>query len=115
MANLLNPIAPAQSCKSRHLLRHLLREATYLPDPVAREYIHRHILRRFRDYYQNPLYEGHVEPPHNKRLKSVRENARRALSLLIRANMGQYESLQRVLFLAYGRIGRRRHELLSEL
>lgn len=34
-----------------HIFRALLRQCTYLPDPAARQYMHRHIVSRFRDYH----------------------------------------------------------------
>ena len=96
----------------RWLLRALLRECTYLPDRLARVWISDYVLRRFRarsPAFIEPQTESSLE---EKALKSLAE-ARRMLSRLFRANRGESKSLMKVLFAAYGRTGRRRHELMA--
>jgi hypothetical protein len=96
-----------------HLLRYLLRECSYLPDTQARLQIPRMILQRFRvdrdshqRYLQDPESPNHV----SKHLK----DGRQALSLLRSANTGALGPLTRVIMFTYGRLGRRRRELLEE-
>ncbi|KAJ5463158.1 hypothetical protein N7475_008102 [Penicillium sp. IBT 31633x] len=89
----------------RHLLRATLRECTYLPDPIARKYMKDYILSRYRAVSSRSNKAG-PQPVHA---------ARNALSVLRRANEGYLRPLEKVLFLSYGRTGRRRHELLAEL
>lgn len=84
-----------------HSFRALLRATTYLPDDAARTYIHQHIVSRFR----NPM----VATP--TRLLT----ARRSIGTLQRAGDGELRPLQKVLLLTYGRIGKRRAELLGRL
>lgn len=75
--------------------------------------MHDHIIHRFRDrtrqYYKN---KTDFTPLLQVRL---RHTARRFLSLLTRANEGFIKPLEKVLLSSYGRIGRRRHELLHQL
>ncbi|GLA33988.1 hypothetical protein AnigIFM63309_004012 [Aspergillus niger] len=92
----------------RHLLRSLLRECTYLPDPVARVTFHTQILQRFRRYTQKKETDQH-------RLLLLRKSATHQLSLLKRANEGYTKPLEKVLQQAYGRRGRRRQELIQAL
>ncbi|KAJ5794793.1 hypothetical protein N7457_001392 [Penicillium paradoxum] len=89
----------------RHLFRATLRECTYLPDPIARTYMKDHIISRYRA----------VSSRSNKAGPQVVHAARNALSVLRRANEGYSRPLEKVLFLSYGRTGRRRHELLAKL
>ena len=95
-----------------HLLRSLLRECTYLPDPAARVYAHSYILNRFREYCPRQHHRQARLPTDGRRSALLRQ-ARKGLSLLIRANTGEFDALKRVLGLTYGRIGKRRHELLT--
>ena len=94
----------------RHLLRALLRECSYLPDPVARQYMHTHTVKRFRRYRddRDPTYKNDL-----LWLSRMRRSALQRLSLLRRANEGYSRPLQRVLFIAYGRTGKRRRDLLA--
>lgn len=88
-----------------HIYRALLRECTYLPDPAARQSVARHTALRFRHRrLLDPTDAG----------KSIAK-ARRALSLLVRANHGQAEVLLKVLQFAYARRGRPRRELVRQL
>lgn len=106
---------------ARHLLRALLRECTYLPDPAARSYTHHHVLNRFRDYHPRqekdqkdakPSTSPAFSPP---RLRGALKNAQKSLNFLRRANEGEKGPLQQLLLLVYGRSGRRRHELMDTL
>lgn len=108
--------------KFRHLLRALLRQCTYLPDPAARQYMHRHILSRYREYSPRPSrHDPSATPPSpilkvrpNRRMVLLR-TAQDGLSLLDRANSGHLRSLTKVLAFTYGRTGKRRYELLHPL
>lgn len=100
-----------QRSEARHLLRAILREATYLPDPHARRYMTSHALSRFRDY-----------TPPSKPMEILQERrddqvklARKALSEMRRGNAGELKVLTKILHLTYGRTGKRRHELLQPL
>lgn len=95
----------------RGILRQMLRECSYLPDPVARTYIHDHIVLRFRRYMA-PKAQAQLESNVKKR-KGLEEAAKKRLSVLRRANAGYTKPLQRVLFQAYGRTGKRRAQLLA--
>ncbi|EKV11948.1 hypothetical protein PDIG_34730 [Penicillium digitatum PHI26] len=64
-----------------------------------------HIISRYRDVSSRSPKAGP---------KAVHA-ARNALSVLRRANEGYSRPLEKVLFLSYGRIGRRRHELLAKI
>lgn len=88
----------------RHLLRASLRECTYLPDPVARSYMRGYVLDRYR------RASGHTGRPETQKI----QQARQGLSVLQRANQGYQSPLEKVLFLSYGRNGKRRHELLVD-
>ena len=106
-----------------HLLRALLRECTYLPDPASRPILTRSVLSRFREYH--PPRDAHETaakekkkskyPPSPERKAKITTAARRALSLLIRANQGDVKPLLKVLLFTYGRQGKRRRELISDL
>lgn len=43
-------VSIARQTKSIHLLRALLRESTYLPDAVARQYFRNYVVSRFKAY-----------------------------------------------------------------
>jgi hypothetical protein len=94
----------------RHLLRASLRECSYLPDPIAREYMHDYILNRYRDYTPGRRARDTISIP---RLMHLRRDAKYALSFLRRANEGYPRPLEKVLLISYGRTGRRRHQLLE--
>ncbi|EKG14086.1 hypothetical protein MPH_08829 [Macrophomina phaseolina MS6] len=114
-------LSRADVSSARHLLRALLRECTYLPDPSARLYLHQHILRRFRHYHppqhrDNGLNNLPTEPQFTAaRLRGALKNAQKGLNFLRRANEGEAGPLQQLLFLTYGRSGRRRHDLMETL
>ncbi|KUM62071.1 hypothetical protein ACN42_g5045 [Penicillium freii] len=89
----------------RQLFRATLRECTYLPDPIARNYMKNHVISRYRAVSSRSPQAGP---------KAVHA-ARNALSVLRRANEGYSRPLEKVLYLSYGRTGRRRHELLANI
>ncbi|KAK3688914.1 hypothetical protein B0T22DRAFT_163544 [Podospora appendiculata] len=86
-----------------HLFRHLLRESSYLP-PIARSFIDGRITARFRSHARDDFTT--IGP-------KVRE-AHRGLRNLRAANAGDMERMRRVLYWSFGRLGRRRRELLGE-
>ncbi|KAJ5760026.1 hypothetical protein N7520_007182 [Penicillium odoratum] len=93
-----------QSLQWQHLLRATLRECSYLPDPIARTYMHGYVL----DRYRRALESKHSEA------KLIR-TAKKELSRLQRANEGWPRPFERVMMMSYGRTGKRRHELLADL
>ena len=101
-----------QECRS--CLRSLLRECSYLPDPFAREYLSRYILRRYRTYLPKAR-DPFKSIQENSRFKSQRTKARRSLGKLRRANEGERKDLLRALLLTYGRLGARRRELVAQV
>jgi hypothetical protein len=124
--------APAAHVKSLHLLRACLREASYLPDAVARDHFRRYIVARFKAYqpkhnatasvavqavdkYRHRAFKRRHVSIINDRLSSLHRKAKKGLRVLQRANLGELGYLQKVLFFAYGRIGRRKYALLSDL
>lgn len=98
----ISPTLHVSASQWRHLLRATLRECTYLPDPIARVYMRDYVLDRYRRamHSEQPVY------------KLVRI-ARYQLYRLQRANEGYLQPLEKVLLMSYGRVGRRRHELLA--
>ncbi|KAI4719592.1 hypothetical protein E4T48_04210 [Aureobasidium sp. EXF-10727] len=106
------PLFTNQQCsEARHLLRAILREATYLPDHQARIYIASHAVARFRHYA--PAHKSDDVLKDRRREQLTR--ARKGLSELHRANQGELKPLLKVLHLTYARIGKRRHEILRGL
>ena len=103
-----------------HLFRALLRQCTYLPDPAARLYMHGHIVSRFRDYHPRstlPISSRRHKSSAlvQQRLPSLLRTARRGLVYLRRANDGHIRHLGKILAMTYGRVGKRRHQLLYDL
>lgn len=103
-----------------HIFRALLRQCTYLPDPAARQYMHGHIVSRFRDYHPRSTLpftsRRHKSTPLvQQRIPNLLRTARRGLVFLRRANDGHMRHLGRILAMTYGRIGKRRHQLLYHL
>ncbi|RAL08551.1 uncharacterized protein BO97DRAFT_326527, partial [Aspergillus homomorphus CBS 101889] len=96
----------------RQLLRSLLREASYLPDPVAKVYMQCHVLDRFRKYADNARFRRQEDL---WRRWQLQKQASKSLSLLQRANEGYPKPLEKVLRMAYGRSGTRRLELVRDL
>ncbi|KAK0355003.1 hypothetical protein LTR02_003926 [Friedmanniomyces endolithicus] len=103
-----------RAAESRHLLRSLLRECTYLPDSHARDWLHQHVRTRFAKY-SFKVWEHRADPAYGPRIDDKLREARKAVGLLRRANEGERKALLRVLLLAYGRIGKRRYELMLPL
>lgn len=89
--------------EAKPLFRNLLRQASILYDDVARSYMTRYIKQRFQ------VNRG----AGSFRLSKLLKEGRRGLSVLIRANTGDPKPLLKVLEMSYGRVGRRRHELLK--
>ncbi|KAL2847433.1 hypothetical protein BJY01DRAFT_212530 [Aspergillus pseudoustus] len=104
----MNRRLPYSNSEWRSILRSLLREASYLPDPIARGACHNQIVQRFRRYYDEPRIDY-------MRLRELHKKARYNLSLFQRANEGYLQPLEKVLRTAYGRRGRRRRELLASM
>ncbi|KAL3470256.1 hypothetical protein BJX99DRAFT_239791 [Aspergillus californicus] len=96
----------------RSILRSLLRECSYLPDPIARAVCHHQVIQRFRRYQEEPT--DHLPDQHD-RLFKLHRNARAQLSVLRRANEGYTKPLMNVLQIAYGRRGKRRRDLIRRL
>ncbi|PYH48901.1 uncharacterized protein BP01DRAFT_265815, partial [Aspergillus saccharolyticus JOP 1030-1] len=96
----------------RQLLRSLLREASYLPDPIAKIHMHHHILHRFRHYADNSKFRKRNDLWQHWQL---RKKATKGLSVLQRANEGYLKPLEKVLRMAYGRTGSRRMQLVRDL
>ncbi|OCK99768.1 uncharacterized protein K441DRAFT_601696 [Cenococcum geophilum 1.58] len=122
----LSLIKRASKLPPIHLFRALLRETTYLPDSAARLYFRKHIISRFKAYQPAarslPSWETGTKPYKRLRPYIIRERAikkqmegRKALTVLRRANNGDISCLEKVLLHTYGRIGKRRHELLGHL
>jgi hypothetical protein len=99
---------------SRHVLRGILRECTYFPDQFAASWIRQHALMRFRKYEAKS--KKHVnDEEYTKRLETIRRKSRQGLYQMRRANEGDRKMLLKALSMAYGRVGKRRRELLAPL
>ena len=96
-----------------HLLRALLRQTSYLPDPASREFFHRHIIASFRRYCNGE--NGSGEDFSAKRLKQKIVEARKAWKSLVHANHGSPAHLLHVLEMTYGRRGKMKHQLMRDL
>jgi hypothetical protein len=119
------PYSPS-NLKSLHLLRALLREASYLPDATARSYFRRYIVGRFKAY-QPKQNATRLERPKDtgfsrrnnsiitERTRPKQRKAQKGLNYLRRANLGERSCLDKVMFFAYGRVGKRRYALLEDL
>jgi hypothetical protein len=99
---------------SRHVLRGILRECTYLPDQHAASWIRQHAISRFRSYESKNKGRFYDER-YRMRLETLRRKSRQAMYQLQRANEGDRKMLLKALSMAYGRTGRRRRELLQPL
>lgn len=114
-------VAARLRCNSSHraqalsLLRGVLRECTYLPDAAARQYMKKYVLERYRAYQPDVSATGPLLDFGKDRISAVTRKARKAFAFLKKANDGHTPHLTKVLFMTYGRVGRRRHELLSPL
>ncbi len=111
------PISIPTPRKPLHLLRALLRECTYLPDPAARSIIAQYIIRRFRDYQTPPgiLFRPDQNSQWQQRRRRVMATGRQGWSVLVRANHGELRMLEKVLQFTYGRRSKRRRELFVDL
>ncbi|KAF1968082.1 hypothetical protein BU23DRAFT_269498 [Bimuria novae-zelandiae CBS 107.79] len=126
------PPQTVSSLKSVHLLRALLREASYLPDANARQYFRRYIVNRFRAYQpaqnaSSSLHAKAVEKHRHRfgkrrhisvieqRTQLMQRKARKGLNYLRLANLGHYRCLRKILYFTYGRIGTRKYVLLDHL
>jgi hypothetical protein len=130
---MLSPLQQAASnLKTIHILRSLLREATYIPDASARHYFRRYIVNRFKAYqpvqnatasidgravdkYRHRAFQKRKTSIIIERTRETQRKALKGLSYLRRANQGELPCLRKILLFAYGRMGRRRYELLAEL
>lgn len=116
----VQPHSRSQREITLHLLRALLRQCTYLPDPAARKYIHYHIVSKFRNYSPRRRSGAqHKAQKENtaalKRIPTLLSEGIKNLRLLIRANEGHPNDLYKVLATTYGRRGKRKHELQQAL
>ncbi|KAJ4377172.1 hypothetical protein N0V86_006614 [Didymella sp. IMI 355093] len=126
------PLHTPSQTKSLHLLRSLLREASYLPDATARTYFRRYIVSRFKAYqpkpnatasfdvnavdkYRHRSFKRRHIAIINARLGQQQRKAQKGLNFLRRANQGEGPCIQKVLWFTYGRLGRRKHALLQDL
>ncbi|KAL8946252.1 MAG: hypothetical protein Q9222_007327 [Ikaeria aurantiellina] len=104
------------------LYRALLRQCTYLPDPAARKYMWKHVAERFHAYhpqkYKFPngkiVYRAPKDITKERVLKQMKD-ARKDLKYLQRANDGHPQHLGKILDMTYGRVGKRRRELMHKL
>jgi hypothetical protein len=104
--------ASVEAIFARHVLRIILRECSYLPDSFAADYIRNHAFLRFRT---NEYKAWKNRNQFESQDKSRRKEARGVISTLQRANEGERRCMLKVLHTAYGRIGKRRHELIKPL
>ncbi|KAH9844950.1 N-acetyltransferase ats1 [Teratosphaeria destructans] len=102
------------TARTRHLLRDMLREITYLPDSQARQWYKKYTLGRFREYGFK-VWEHRHDADYEERIQSQLREARHMHNFLQRAAQGETKPLLKVLLTTYGRQGKRRHELLSAL
>ena len=106
--------------KLRHAYRSLLRATTYLPDSAARTYIHNHIVASFRSVANkikfrvvngqrigHLIYRYHRDTHINKVWQKTRH--------LERAADCNIAELEKILYITYGRAGKRRRELVQQL
>jgi hypothetical protein len=122
----------ASHLKSIHLLRALLREASYLPDTHARLYFRRYIVSRFRAYqpranatstiaakaiekHRHRSFKRRDETIIKQRTYAMQRKGMLGLNYLRRATFGEASCLQKILMFTYGRIGRRKYVLLEDL
>ena len=97
-----------------HLYRLLLRECTYLPDSVARQWCSQYIGNRFRRHQNDRAGSTWRQLTLQRQRKAYRD-ARIGVQTLRRANAGHMKSLAKVLCYTYARTGPRRREIISQL
>lgn len=107
--SVFRPLHTPSNLKSLHLLRALLREASYLPDANARLFFRRYIVHRFKAYQKKRSIS--IE----KRSPSVHRKATKGLNYLRFANLGNAVCLSKILYFTYGRIGPRKYRLLEDV
>ncbi|KAK5109628.1 hypothetical protein LTR62_006865 [Meristemomyces frigidus] len=100
--------------QAKHWLRALLRECTYLPDAHLRQYMRKHVIARFESY-RFKIWKHRDDANFQERMQAKVHEARSGIGLLRRANEGERKPLLKILLMAYGRIGKRRHELMLPL
>lgn len=108
------------AAQARHILRALLRECSYLPDSHARDWHRQHVLQRFRKYAFDSEQSqrnaaGGNDSDSAKRIAARLRQGRQTAHRLHRANNGDRKALLTVLLMAYGRVGKRRHTLMTPL
>ncbi|RMX77869.1 hypothetical protein D0869_09541 [Hortaea werneckii] len=107
-------LTPDQANRPRHLLRALLRECTYLPASQARHWVRQHAIGRFReDGFK--VWQRREHPTQGEYVQRKLQTIQHGIRLLARANDGERRPLLKVLLMTYGRVGRRRRELLGPL
>ncbi|KAF1954416.1 hypothetical protein CC80DRAFT_550441 [Byssothecium circinans] len=122
----------ASQLESVHLLRALLREASYLPDANARTYFRRYIVSRFRAYqpvknanhsreaqaierYTQRSSRRRHEDIIKARTRAMQRKGQKGLNYLRRATVGEAQCLEKILLFTYGRLGRRKYALQEKL
>lgn len=106
-----------------HLYRSLLREASYLFDPTARQFYDDYIRRSFRRARTKPrdgvrhikLVQDGWADLHNKEELKQLKRARQCLYTLERANQGYINSVKSVLKAAYSRVGVSRRIMMKKI
>lgn len=113
-----NPQGPIwDTLHPRHLFRALLRQCTYLPDQAARRWLQEYVVLRFRKYCPRPP----IPPELVARLENEADRKRlikralKGLRFLKRANDGHPVHLGKILAMTYGRVGKRRRQLVAQL
>ncbi|KAF2213283.1 hypothetical protein CERZMDRAFT_84141 [Cercospora zeae-maydis SCOH1-5] len=102
------------SIEYRSLLRAILREASYLPDPNARAFFKARALQHSRKRAFR-VWERRNDPNYAEREADLLALDRKKLRMLQKANTGDRTALLQVLYQTYGRTGLRRRELLRPL
>lgn len=104
----------------RHVYRALLRAASYLPDSSARQYIHGDVVHRFRDISHKLSLRAAKGLPTEALISRYHGSAhiaslRRKVNQVERACHGSTPDLKKVLLSTYGRVGKRRRELMDQI
>ncbi|KXT16875.1 hypothetical protein AC579_4749 [Pseudocercospora musae] len=102
------------AAESRRILRQILRECTYLPDPNARSYLAQFVSSRFRQV-SFKIWQTRDQAGTGVAVDRQLRKARQMRNGLQRANEGDRQALLRCLEWTYGRRGKRRHVLLQPL
>lgn len=103
--------------RPRHLFRALLRQCTYLPDQAARCWFQEYVVLRFRKYCpRSPIPTEIILRLENEAdRKRLIKRALKGLRFLERANNGHPVHLGKILAMTYGRVGKRRRQLVAQL